>query len=163
MGQYERPILNDLHGNTAAPTHRLGSKPVMLGRVAGKDKEQFDYIVVNEMTIGRRHALIEYKNHAFWLVDQGSINGTLVNGEPVRDKVRLAHNDHICLHTCEFEFVFTDMEDGDKTVVATTNVMPDMEMTTQFTEASDMGSDKTTSLSDSDVTITDPDRERKAT
>jgi len=71
--------LNDIQGSTPQPTYKLGTKPVMLGRVAGKDTEHVDYIVIPQSTIGRRHALIEYKDFAYWIMDQGSINGTFVS------------------------------------------------------------------------------------
>lgn len=112
--------LNDLQGKTDHQTHKIGGKPVMLGRVAGSDTDRLDYIVVNETTIGRQHALIEYKDYAFWLVDQGSINGTFINGEMITAEVRLKHGDHIRLHKCEFEFTMPGMEESDATVMAQT-------------------------------------------
>ncbi len=112
--------INDLQGKTDKQTHKLGSKPVMFGRVAGKDTEHLDYIVVNETTIGRRHALIEYKDYSFWIIDQGSINGTFVNGEPVSSEVRLKHGDRIRLHKCDFEFIMPEMEDSGMTVISNT-------------------------------------------
>ena len=112
--------INDLQGKTDNQTHKLGSKPVMFGRVAGKDTEHLDYIVVNETTIGRRHALIEYKDYSFWIIDQGSINGTFVNGEAVTSEVRLKHGDRIRLHKCEFEFIMPEMEDSGMTVISNT-------------------------------------------
>jgi pSer/pThr/pTyr-binding forkhead associated (FHA) protein/Mg-chelatase subunit ChlD len=112
--------INDLQGKTDKQTHKLGTKPVMFGRVAGKDTEHLDYIVVNETTIGRRHALIEYKDYSFWIIDQGSINGTFVNGEPVSTEVRLKHGDRIRLHKCDFEFIMPEMEDSGMTVISNT-------------------------------------------
>ena len=116
----QEAYINDLQGKTDKPTHKLGSKPTMFGRVAGKDTDYLDYIVVNESTIGRRHALIEFKDYSFWIVDQGSINGTFVNGEPVNSEVRLKHGDRIRLHKCEFEFIMPEMEDSGKTVISKT-------------------------------------------
>ena len=112
--------INDLQGKTDQQTHKLGEKPVMFGRVAGKDTEYLDYIVVNESTIGRRHALIEFKDYSFWIIDQGSINGTFVNGEAVSSEVRLKHGDRIRLHKCEFEFIMPEMEDSGMTVISNT-------------------------------------------
>jgi len=112
--------LNDLQGKTDRQTHKIGGKPVMLGRVAGSDTNRIDYIVVNESTIGRQHALIEYKDYAFWLVDQGSINGTFINDEILAAEVRLKHGDRIRLHKCEFEFTIPGMEESDATVMAQT-------------------------------------------
>lgn len=116
----QEAYINDLQGKTDKQTHKLGTKPTMFGRVAGKDTEHLDYIVVNESTIGRRHALIEFKDYSFWIVDQGSINGTFVNGEPVSSEVRLKHGDRIRLHKCEFEFIMPEMEDSGMTVISNT-------------------------------------------
>ena len=116
----QEAYINDLQGKTDKQTHKLGTRPTMFGRVAGKDTDHLDYIVVNESTIGRRHALIEYKDYAYWIIDQGSINGTFVNGEPVSSEVRLKHGDRIRLHKCEFEFIMPEMEDSGMTVISNT-------------------------------------------
>ena len=112
--------INDLQGKTDKETHKLTTKPTMFGRVAGKDTEHLDYIVVNESTIGRRHALIEFKDYSYWIIDQGSINGTFVNGQSVTSEVRLKHGDRIRLHKCDFEFILPEMEDSGMTVVSNT-------------------------------------------
>lgn len=113
-------FLNDIHGHTPQAVYKLGSKPTMLGRVAGKDTGHLDYIVIPESTIGRRHALIEYKDYAYWIVDQGSINGTFVNDVPVNSEVRLKHGDRIRLHKLEFEFLMPEMEEAGMTVMSNT-------------------------------------------
>ena len=92
----------------------------MLCRVAGKDTEHLDYIVIPDSTIGRRHALIEYKDYAFWIVDQGSINGTYVNDIPISSEIRLKHGDKVRLHKIEFEFVIPDLIDSAMTMVSNT-------------------------------------------
>ncbi len=116
----QEAYINDLQGKTDQQTHKLGTKPTMFGRVAGKDTEHLNYIVVNESTIGRRHALIEFKDYSFWIIDQGSINGTFVNGQAVNSEVRLKHGDRIRLHKCEFEFIMPEMEDSGMTVISNT-------------------------------------------
>ena len=112
--------LQDIHGFTAQASYKLGTKPTMLGRVAGKESDQLEYIVIPESTIGRRHSLIEYKDFSYWIIDQGSINGTFVNDQPVSGEVRLKHGDRIRLHKYEFEFVMPDMVDAGMTVVSQT-------------------------------------------
>jgi pSer/pThr/pTyr-binding forkhead associated (FHA) protein len=112
--------INDLQNKTDKQTHKLSTRPTMFGRVAGKDVDHLDYIVVNESTIGRRHALIEFKDYSFWIVDQGSINGTFVNEEPVNSEVRLKHGDRIRLHKCDFEFIMPEMEESGATVISNT-------------------------------------------
>lgn len=112
--------VNDIYGYTSTASYKLGRKPTMLGRVAGMDSEHLDYIVIPESTIGRRHSLIEYKDYAYWIVDQGSINGTFVNDVPVTSEVRLKHGDKIRLHKYEFEFVMPEMVDAGMTVISQT-------------------------------------------
>ena len=119
-GSAQEAYINDISGKTEQQTHQLGVKPTMFGRVAGQDTEHLNYIVVNESTIGRRHALIEYKDYSFWIIDQGSINGTFVNGEPVKTEVRLKHGDKVRLHKCDFEFVMPEMEDSGMTQISNT-------------------------------------------
>jgi len=112
--------LNDIHGYTEQASYKLSSKPTMLGRVAGKDTELLDYLVIPESTIGRRHSLIEYKDFSYWIIDQGSINGTFVNDHQISSEERLKHGDKVRLHKFEFEFVMPDMVDAGMTVVSNT-------------------------------------------
>jgi pSer/pThr/pTyr-binding forkhead associated (FHA) protein/Mg-chelatase subunit ChlD len=116
----QEAYLNDIHGITKQATFALGNKPTMLGRVAGKDTEYLNYFVIPETTIGRRHSLIEYKDFSYWIIDQGSINGTFVNDRAVTSEVRLKHGDIIRLHKIEFEFVIPEMADSGMTVISKT-------------------------------------------
>lgn len=111
-------FLRDISGSTTQGMYKLGNKPIMLGRVGGKDTEFLDYIVVPSATIGRRHALVEFKDFGYWIMDQGSINGTFVNDRPVSAEVRLKHGDRIRLHKLEFEFVMPEVSESSATVLA---------------------------------------------
>ena len=116
----QEAYLNDIHGVTGQAAYALGNQPTMLGRVAGKDTEYLNYFVIPETTIGRRHALIEYKDFSYWIIDQGSINGTFVNDKAVTSEVRLKHGDMVRLHKVEFEFVMPEMADSGMTVISST-------------------------------------------
>ncbi len=116
----QEAFINDIHNYTSKASYKLGKKPTMLGRVAGTDTDHLDYIVIPETTIGRRHALIEYKDFAYWIIDQGSINGTFVNDQMVTSETRLKHGDRVRLHKCEFEFVMPEMNDAGMTVISKT-------------------------------------------
>ncbi len=113
-------FLKDIHGYTSNELYRLGKNATMLGRVAGKDSEDLDYIVIPETTIGRRHAVIEYKDYAYWIIDQGSINGTFVNNIPVTSEVRLKQGDMVRLHKFEFEFSIPELDEAGMTKVSNT-------------------------------------------
>ena len=116
----QEAFLNDLNSYTSQPTYQLGKKPTMLGRVAGTDTDHLNYIVIPQTTIGRRHALIEYKDFAYWIIDQGSINGTFVNDQMISSETRLKHGDKVRLHKYEFEFVMPEMVESGMTVISNT-------------------------------------------
>jgi uncharacterized protein YegL len=114
-GYVPKAYLNDINGITADPAYEIGGRPAMLGRVAGNDAN-LDYIVVNQSTVGRRHALIEYRDFSFWIADQGSVNGTFVNGRRIESETRLKHGDRVRLHNFEFEFTVPELADSGQTV-----------------------------------------------
>ena len=116
----QEAFLNDINNYTGQPSYKLGAKPTMLGRVAGTDTEHLNYIVIPETTIGRRHALIEYKDFAYWIIDQGSINGTFVNDQMISSETRLKHGDRVRLHKFEFEFLMPEMADAGLTMISKT-------------------------------------------
>ena len=111
-------FIKDIHGLTDDPAIQLGEKPVIVGRVAGTDPAHLDYFVVNKGTIGRRHAMVKYRDFSFWLIDQGSVNGTFLNGEQIDGERQLKHGDRIKFHKYEFEFSMPEMEDAGHTVFA---------------------------------------------
>lgn len=111
-------FINDINGYTDEPAIRLGEKPLMVGRVAGTDTQHLDYLVVNKGTVGRRHSIIKYKDYSFWIVDQGSVNGTFVNGIRLSGEQQLKHGDRVRFHKYEFEFSQPEMDDGFHTVFA---------------------------------------------
>lgn len=54
-----------------------------IGRAPDQD------IRLTDRTVSRRHARIEVVAGAYWLDDAGSLNDTLLNGEPVRGRAQL--------------------------------------------------------------------------
>jgi hypothetical protein len=71
-----------LVGSLVLPDGRryaLGEKPVVLGRMSDCD------IVLADPRASRQHAEIQPAGHGFVLSDLGSMNGTVVNGTPVRE------------------------------------------------------------------------------
>jgi pSer/pThr/pTyr-binding forkhead associated (FHA) protein len=151
----QEAYLNDIHGVTRQASFALGNKPTMLGRVAGKDTEYLNYFVIPETTIGRRHSLIEYKDFSYWIIDQGSINGTYVNDRPVTSEVRLKHGDMVRLHKVEFEFVMPEMADSGMTVISNT-VIANQGTPNSEAETLMPGSPATATSSD-DIDLPEPD------
>ncbi len=102
-------FLNDLGGVTPDKSYELNDRVSIVGRIAGHDEGIGNWIVIEENTIGRRHAVVEYKNHGYWVSDQNSLNGTFVNGERISAERQLKHGDKVKFYKYEFEFVMPDM------------------------------------------------------
>ena len=115
-----KAFLNDIAGSTTKQSYEVGAKPIVVGRIKGPDSEAVDYVVIEQSTISRRHALIEYKEHSFWVTDQNSLNGTFVNNGRTEAGVRLKHGDRIRFHKHEFEFLVLDMFETDRTMMSET-------------------------------------------
>ena len=114
-----KAFLNDLAGVTEKPSYELTDTLTIVGRMRN-DSGAANYVVIEESTIGRNHAMIEFKDHAFCLVDQGSLNGTFVNGERIEGERRLKHGDRLRFHKHEFEFVMLEMFETDRTMMSET-------------------------------------------
>lgn len=110
-------VLYDISNPNDIKRYELGEKSTVIGRVAGYDPE-VQYVVAAEPTVGRSHALIERRGHSFWITDQGSINGTFVNGDRVSGDRALKHGDIVSVHRHEFEFVLPELFESESTVLA---------------------------------------------
>jgi pSer/pThr/pTyr-binding forkhead associated (FHA) protein len=77
-------------GPDAGHTHRAGDTALRLGRSPDND------LILRDPATSGHHARVELRGEQFWIVDLGSTNGTLVNGEPIQEKV-LNHGDRITI------------------------------------------------------------------
>lgn len=96
--------------------HELADRPVVIGRASGNDPSRY-YIVLPEKTVGRWHATIERRGQTFWIRDEGSVNGTFVNGERLQGERPLKHRDSVRIHTHGFEFEIPELADADRTML----------------------------------------------
>ena len=77
-------------GPDAGHTYRAGESPLRIGRSPDND------LMLRDPATSGHHARIERRATQFWIVDLGSTNGTLVNGEPIQEK-ELNHGDRITI------------------------------------------------------------------
>ena len=77
--------------------HALAKPNVVLGRSKEAD------IRVPDENVSRRHAEVRLEDDGYWIVDLGSMNGTIVNGKRV-DRARLKDDDRIILGSTEIVF-----------------------------------------------------------
>lgn len=113
--QLPKAFLNDLGGISEKPSYELGDSLTVIGRIRGGNADGINYVVIPEPTVGRRHALIEFRNHCFWVTDQDSLNGTFINDKRIEGDARLKHGDRVRFHRHEFEFLLLDLFESDRT------------------------------------------------
>ena len=147
-------FINDVNNITGDVATKIGSKPLLIGRVAGTDPAHLDYFVVDKGTIGRRHALIQYRDYSFWVADQGSVNGTFLNGERIENERQLKHGDRVKFHKYEFEFSMPEMDDAGHTVFADPNdpaMIGEATMIGSIADSADHDGDMTAEVASDDV------------
>lgn len=110
--------LVDLDGVTPSTRHELKNKSNIISRLKSPPDDGMNYIYIPRPNIGRRHAMIEYRNLTFWIKDLSSMNGTRLNGRRVSTEQRLKHGDRIKFHTYEFEFSVSDLAYSTETEAA---------------------------------------------
>lgn len=77
-------------GPDAGHSHRAGDHALRLGRSPDND------VILRDPATSGHHARLERRGDQFWIVDLGSTNGTLVNGEPIQEK-QLNHGDRVTI------------------------------------------------------------------
>jgi pSer/pThr/pTyr-binding forkhead associated (FHA) protein len=77
-------------GPDSGQNFNAGTSPLRIGRSPDND------LILRDPATSGHHARLERRGSQFFIVDLGSTNGTLVNGEPVQEK-ELKHNDKITI------------------------------------------------------------------
>jgi FHA domain len=77
-------------GPDAGHTHRAGDSALRMGRSPDND------VILRDPATSGHHARLERRGDQFWIVDLGSTNGTLVNGDPIQEK-QLSHGDRVTI------------------------------------------------------------------
>lgn len=101
----KRPCLIMIKGDFIGQVYELGRDVTMLGR-----SDEVD-LVISDMSISRRHAMIVNRVDGFHVSDLGSTNGSFVNREPVRSPTRLEEGDKLALGNITFKFSYQDDDD----------------------------------------------------
>jgi uncharacterized protein YkwD len=86
-------------GSTDSREYPLDKNTVAIGSHPSND------VVLDDITVSRRHATITRKLGRFQLADLGSTNGTFLNGARVRNPIGLKRGDEIKFGSARFAFV----------------------------------------------------------
>ena len=77
-------------GPDTGQSFKAGTTPLRIGRSPDND------LILRDPATSGHHARLEQRGSQFFIIDLGSTNGTLVNGEPVIEK-QLSDNDMIAI------------------------------------------------------------------
>jgi len=94
------------HGPDAGSSYRLDAPSTSIGRHPDSD------VFLDDITVSRRHVVVDKVDGGFRLRDVGSLNGTYVNRERV-DEARLRYGDEVQIGRYRLTFVVGgEREDG---------------------------------------------------
>ena len=71
--------------------------------IIGRGKQSSD-LTIKDPNVSRQHAMIEFSNGQYYIVDMGSTNGVEFNGQRVQRKVI---NEGDTFRVCDHELIFT--------------------------------------------------------
>lgn len=100
-------VLEGADSGRHIPVHRPHQT---LGRGPGVD------LIMDDPTLSRQHAVIEFSDGHFHIRDLDSTNGVLLNGEPVSESV-IQHGDRIEIGGQVFQFLVDERDDDPETYV----------------------------------------------
>lgn len=101
----KRPCLIMIKGDFIGQVYELTNDVTMIGR-----SDEVD-LVVSDVSISRRHAMIVNRVEGFHVSDLGSTNGTFLNRDPVHSPRRLTEGDKLTLGSVTFKFSYQDEDD----------------------------------------------------
>ncbi len=101
----KRPCLIMIKGDFIGQVYELAKDVTIIGRSDDVD------LVISDVSISRRHAMIVNRLAGFHVSDLGSTNGSLVNKTPVVEPTPLREGDKLSLGMVTFKFSFQDEDD----------------------------------------------------
>ena len=93
------------HGPSAGSSYRLDKASTSIGRHPDSD------VFLDDITVSRRHVVVERGSGGYTLRDVGSLNGTYVNRKRV-DESPLQHGDEVQVGRFRLTFVLRGERDG---------------------------------------------------
>lgn len=100
------PRLLAVAGPLQGSVHLLETDEVTTGRDVSNS------LVIADVSVSRKHSVLTRESDCYRIADLDSLNGTFVNGVPVKRRL-LQHGDEIEIGTSKFFFLLKDTEEGE--------------------------------------------------
>jgi diguanylate cyclase (GGDEF)-like protein len=101
----KRPCLIMIKGDFIGQVYELKKDVTMIGR--SDDVE----LVVSDISMSRKHAMVVSRSDGFYISDLGSTNGCWVNRDEVAEATKLQEGDKVTLGNVVFKFSYQDEDD----------------------------------------------------
>lgn len=101
----KRPCLVMIKGDFIGQVYELKSDVTIIGLSDDVD------LVVSDISISRRHAMIVDRSGAYFLSDLGSTNGCFLNKESVTTATAMSEGDKVTLGEIVLKFTYQDQDD----------------------------------------------------
>lgn len=101
----KRPCLIMIRGDFVGQVNELEKDVIIIGRSDDAD------LVMSDVSISRKHAMLVNRIDGFYLSDLGSTNGCWLNKDRVKEPTRLSAGDKITLGNIAFKFDYQDEDD----------------------------------------------------
>ncbi|MBQ9199548.1 MAG: FHA domain-containing protein [Lachnospiraceae bacterium] len=112
-GSYIR-ITDENHDDGVLLIFSILSEPYVWNSVSLKDRitigrDAANDICLNHVSVSKRHAIIEKKSDGYYISDNNSTNGVMLNGKMVRGKVKLHNNDMMLITNTKMVFTGNEL------------------------------------------------------
>lgn len=101
----KKPCLIMIKGDFVGQVYHLATDVTMIGR--SDDVE----LVVSDISISRKHAMIVNRTNGYYVSDLGSTNGCWVNRDEIKEPTKLEEGDKVTLGNVVFKFSYQDEDD----------------------------------------------------
>jgi hypothetical protein len=102
---YQAPLPAPTHGGMLSVVYQGEKLPVTKDRfVIGRGKQSSD-LTLKDPNVSRQHAMVEFQNGVYFMVDMGSTNGVEFNGQRIaRKQIGEGDSFRICDHEMRFTY-----------------------------------------------------------
>ena len=110
------------HGSGSASLQWPDGSLILLEDVFRIGRSSSNQLVLNDELVSRQHAILQCIGDKWWVIDLGSSNGTLVNGQQIIQPTKLANSDNVRIGNSSLVFRHSNTAQASKSFAPSTMV-----------------------------------------